>query len=74
MSDERWWVISDLAMKAALQRCADGDDPSVVMLEQFANSGDPTEDTHPENVWVWADGNYFDAVVIHREWKAYQQA
>jgi hypothetical protein len=29
---------------------------------------------YPEHAWVWADGNYFDAVVIHREWVKYQQA
>lgn len=28
---------------------------------------------YPEHVWVWVDGNYHDAVVIHREWAAYQR-
>ena len=32
------------------------------------------DDPHyPESVMVWTDGNYHDAVVIYREWQAYQR-
>jgi hypothetical protein len=34
----------------------------------------PDYDTHPEHQWVWVDGMKIDAVVIHREWAAYQRA
>lgn len=39
------------------------------------SEADTAIDPHyPDQAWVWADGNYFDAVVIHREWRRYQQA
>ncbi len=37
MADLGWWVISDEALLEMLRRCADGEDPSLVMAEEYAN-------------------------------------
>ena len=42
-----------------------------VPFSALTDTGDPH---YPDHAWVWADGNYFDAVVIHREWSRYQRA
>ena len=35
---ERWWVIAESELLAALRRVADGDDPDLAMAELLANS------------------------------------
>lgn len=35
---ERWWVIHEEELKAAISRAHDGEDPDLVMLELTANS------------------------------------
>lgn len=35
---ERYWVIAESELHAALLRVADGDDPGIVLLELEANS------------------------------------
>jgi hypothetical protein len=37
-TDPIWWVISGESLHAMLQRCADGEDPDLVMAEEYANS------------------------------------
>ncbi len=33
-----WWVVSGEALHAMLNRCANGEDPDLVMAEEYANS------------------------------------
>jgi hypothetical protein len=33
-----WWVIEDVELRAALKRAHDGEDPSIVEAELYANS------------------------------------
>jgi hypothetical protein len=33
-----WWVIEDVALRAALQRVGDGEDPGLVEAEMYANA------------------------------------
>lgn len=35
---ERWWVIAETDLHAALRRVANGDDPDIAMAELVANS------------------------------------
>lgn len=37
MADLGWWVISDENLLAMLRRCAAGDDPDLIMAEEYAN-------------------------------------
>lgn len=38
MSDLGWWAIEGTALMRALQRAHDGEDPSIVYAELYANS------------------------------------
>ena len=35
---ERWWVIHEAELRAALERAHGGDDPGIVLLELTANA------------------------------------
>lgn len=37
---ERWWVISETAFVAAMHRAAAGEEPELLLMEHYANSGD----------------------------------
>lgn len=38
MNDLGWWVISGERLLDMLRRCASGDDPDTVYLEEYVNS------------------------------------
>lgn len=38
MSIDMWWTIDNDSLLAMLRRCANGDDPDTVIMEEYANS------------------------------------
>lgn len=38
MSELGWWTISGQALLDMLRRCANGDDPDLVYMEEYANA------------------------------------
>ena len=38
---DRWWVIHEDELIKALKRCADGEDPEIMILELTANTEPP---------------------------------
>lgn len=42
MSDETWWVMSEARLTELLHRVRNGDDPDVIIAEEYANSEEPS--------------------------------